>query len=383
MTDYNEYSKDELIEKLKEHDEKEKERKKFKNRLVEKTADGLVNFNLGADLKSHLSKNIDEVRKGKVPSNEQIAELAESIIERIFALTRWRAIIYFLGILPAVLTLIIVFWQTKILHKQTNLIGVQNQKIENQNLLVEQQNKRLDEQTYLEEAGRRSSLIFLLNNISDQISKETKLSSSNTLSKQLTARIIALSQVLKPYKYLENDSLINDPVSLERGQLLLVLLESELADETYDEIFEKANFSYTQLESSKIFNKRIKKANIKKSKFISCRFEGNSLTEINCDECQFINCEFKGNMFSDFQLLDSKFEFTNFEKDSFYFTDFSFSDFLSSDFEDLPVLKASLFFIQFKNQLFLDYEEKQIHGSTGCIYAPTVRFRNEGHGHLS
>ncbi len=35
-------------------------------------------------------------------------------------------------------------------------------------------------------------------------------------------------------------------------------------------------------------------------------------------------------------------------------------------------MKASLFFIQFKNQLFLDYEEKQIYRSTDNIYASAV-----------
>jgi len=37
------------------------------------------------------------------------------------------------------------------------------------------------------------------------------------------------------------------------------------------------------------------------------------------------------------------------------------------------VLKVSLFFRQLKNQLFLDYEEKQIYLSTDSIYAPIVR----------
>ena len=46
------------------------------------------------------------------------------------------------------------------------------------------------------------------------------------------------------------------------------------------------------------------------------------------------------------------------------------------------LMKASLFLTQFKNQLILDYEKKQIYRGTDSIYATTVRFRNEGHRHL-
>lgn len=45
-------------------------------------------------------------------------------------------------------------------------------------------------------------------------------------------------------------------------------------------------------------------------------------------------------------------------------------------------VKASLFFIQFKNQLFLSYEEKQIYRSTNNCNASTVRIGNEGYRHL-
>ncbi|MEN1783714.1 MAG: hypothetical protein AAGF77_01125, partial [Bacteroidota bacterium] len=46
-------------------------------------------------------------------------------------------------------------------------------------------------------------------------------------------------------------------------------------------------------------------------------------------------------------------------------------------------LKASLFFRQFKNQLFLDHEEEQIHRDTDCCDVATVRFRDESDRHLS
>lgn len=46
-------------------------------------------------------------------------------------------------------------------------------------------------------------------------------------------------------------------------------------------------------------------------------------------------------------------------------------------------MKASLFFRQYKNQLFLYHEEELIHGDTDRCEAATVRFGNQGHRHLS
>lgn len=42
--------------------------------------------------------------------------------------------------------------------------------------------------------------------------------------------------------------------------------------------------------------------------------------------------------------------------------------------EDLPLLKAYLFFRQYKNQLFLSYKEKQIYRNTDCCNVAAVRF---------
>ncbi len=42
-------------------------------------------------------------------------------------------------------------------------------------------------------------------------------------------------------------------------------------------------------------------------------------------------------------------------------------------------MKAYLFFIQFKNQLFLDYEEKLVYRSTDRIYASALRLRSQNH----
>lgn len=49
----------------------------------------------------------------------------------------------------------------------------------------------------------------------------------------------------------------------------------------------------------------------------------------------------------------------------------------------LIIVKASLLFGQYKNQLFLYHEEEQIHRNTDRCDVATVRFGYEGHRHLS
>ena len=113
------------------------------------------------------------------------------------------------------------------------------------------QNRRLDQQTYLQEAERRSALVFLFSNVMDAIDKELKddygKDSIRNLSPQLIGRIIALSNRLKPYQYLQGDTLIGRPLSPERGQLLVNLVESQLDALTYQSIFKKASFQAADL----------------------------------------------------------------------------------------------------------------------------------------
>lgn len=131
------------------------------------------------------------------------------------------------------------------------LIYNQNSLIIQQNELMRKQNVRLDQQTYLLEAQRRSSLVFLLGNILESVDRELKedygLNGRRDLSPQLTGQVIALSKSLRPYRYLESDTLIQKALSPERGQLLICLIESRLDISTYDAIFRKSDFSYSDL----------------------------------------------------------------------------------------------------------------------------------------
>jgi len=168
----------------------------------------------------------------------------------------------------------------------------------NQNILFKQQNHRLDQQTYLQEAERRSSLIFLFSNILDKIDDELKVESNKEreLSNQLIGRIIALTEALKPYKYLEKDSLIFSEISPERGQLLLALVNSEISSKSLQKIIWRANLSYADLRGAQLNDIDLSSANLESANFseaslVDADFSGANLknAKFNDAVCRLIN----------------------------------------------------------------------------------------------
>lgn len=136
----------------------------------------------------------------------------------------------------------------------TVLIHNQNKLLIQQNALLERQNIRLDQQTYLQEADRRSSLIFLMGNLLDAMDKELKADGGvpgvRDLSPQLIGRVIALSKSLRPYRYLNGDSLVSRELSPERGQLLLSIVASQIDNSSIRRIFQAADFSFADMKGA-------------------------------------------------------------------------------------------------------------------------------------
>ena len=136
----------------------------------------------------------------------------------------------------------------------TMLLYNQNKLLTQQNLLLQNQNYRLDQQTYLQEADRRSSLIFLMGNLLDAMDRELKSDVGQPgvrdLSPQIIGRVVALSKSLRPYRYLESDSLVGRELSPERGQLLVSIVNSQIDNSSLRRIFQFSDFSYADLQGA-------------------------------------------------------------------------------------------------------------------------------------
>jgi len=133
----------------------------------------------------------------------------------------------------------------------TMLLYNQNKLLTQQNMLLQNQNYRLDQQTYLQEAERRSSLIFLMGNLLDAIDDDLKEDIGQPgvrdLSPQIIGRVVALSKSLRPYRYLESDSLVARELSPERGHLLISLVNSQIDNGSLRRIFQYSDFSFADL----------------------------------------------------------------------------------------------------------------------------------------
>ncbi len=226
---------------------------------------------LGSDLSGSINDLTKEVAEGKVTS-KTIGNVITYFVQRF---TRIGVFLIIASLIPfAIITI-----QTILLHNQNKKIDIQN--------------KRIIQQTYLQEAERRSSLIFLMNNVLDKIDEELSQEKNpkRRLTPQLIGRIISLSKALKPYQYLEKDSIIANPISPERGQLLINLIESKLDSITYIEIFAKADFSYSDLEFVEFPYANLNLINLSFANLSNSNLEGVNFTGANLSNTSFENSD--------------------------------------------------------------------------------------------
>jgi uncharacterized protein YjbI with pentapeptide repeats len=251
------------------------------------------------------------------------------------------------------------------------LMDKQNKLLDAQNELFKLQNLRIDQQTNLEEASRRSTQTFIMGEVLSDLNKELNNidNKEKTISSTLIGRIISLSLAMKPYRYLENDSLIPKPLSPERGQLLITLLNSNMNNEFLKkEILEKANFTYADLTraplsnadleginlshanfsqadvqnvnftNAKLFNSDLSDANLRSANLTSTYFIGANLYNANLDKATLVRTNFKDANLTDAYMSAR----TLFNEVYFYNANLSKISFKNSRLERVDLSKAQL-----------------------------------------
>lgn len=172
------------------------------------------------------------------------------------------------------------------------------------NSLLQEQNIKIEQQTFLQEAERRSSLVFLFSNIMDAVDREISEdfldNNIRDLSPQLIGRIVALSHRLLPYRFLSQDKakLNSRAYSPERGQLLVALLNSDLSIPTYNEIFSRSSFKYSLLDGVSLDDMYMGNLMLDSSSLrnVSMRYtnlEGSSLEYVNFENAVIYGANFK------------------------------------------------------------------------------------------
>ena len=251
-----------------------------------------TNYLVGKGLKKSVKQLYEEIPDQKV-TKDTLAEFTSQLIIRITRI--------------GVFTLMITVIPLLVLSVQTYILNTQN-------TLLLYQNNRLDQQVNLEEGSRRSSLVFLMSNLMDKIGEEANQPNNNgRLSESLISRIISLSQAFRPYRYLENDQLIKQPLSPERGQLLLSLINSNLSIEVYQKIFSKANFSYSDLPGANLVDAFLREINLQYANLEGTNLQGADLDYANISFANLQNSDFKNATLNSSRLVQANLSGANLE----------------------------------------------------------------------
>lgn len=233
---------------------------------------------------------------------------------------------WWLSILVGILLGIGGLATTSLLLRQNRLIDVQNSKIETQNALLEGQ--------------RRSSLVLLLGNLLTEISREIESQKTDidarrldslqnngySLSDPLVGKIASMTQGFLSYKMLVNGRLTKREVSIEKGQLLLALLGSNLDTVTYNKIYRRTAFTNAYLRGSNLSQYYLKgirlgNADLTYSNLTGANFEGATLVGAKLDTANFSRGNFTRCNFSNCSLLNSELKDATFESAEFYAAD--------------------------------------------------------------
>ena len=262
-----------LQDKLDRLEKGKKRKRRFFGWLFKKASTPII----GSKLKRSISNAINEYKEYKTVSVDTVSDVSSNVVWR---LTRIGLFAFFFAILPSSIMII-----------QTWLVVNQNDLVNNQNILVESQ--------------RKSSLVFVMDNVLSDLSNELKSSTSRNVGKPLEARIISLAMAMQPYEYEDAYTGKKKKGSPERGQLLFNLLMSDLGDRSTTDILNAADFTYSdvkkmllgtganlryaRLDYSDFSQAYMPQANLQSAELKYANLEGVNLSESNLKRTSFIN----------------------------------------------------------------------------------------------
>jgi hypothetical protein len=225
-----------------------------------------------------------------------------------------------------------------LLYNQNQLLSNQNEKIDNQNELIQRQ-------MFLEEASRRSSLVVLMSNIMDKVDDEINRQRKPTdtekthykLSASLIGQITALSHSFKPYRYLDDTTLIAKPLSPERGQLLLTITQLPLDTITFNLIYKSATFSQSELKDANLDNSFLQGVNLRDANLF-----GTHLTQANLKNADLQQANLEGAILNKANLSESISAGAIFIGANMFSTDLTKSSFSGANLSGANLSKAKI-----------------------------------------
>ena len=321
-------SKNEQLQSKLDAIEKSKQRKSKVQLCLGRIGLGFV---LGAGLKSSMHQLYKEL-----PNQVKKNTLADVTTHVIWRITR-------IGLFGALIALI----PTLLLWQQNKLLGVQNQKLEDQTKLFEKQNEKIDNQIQLEESNRRGALIVMMSNIMDKVDDELTNDwnddKKRNLSPQLIGRISALSQSFRPYRFWQDSSLIEKPLSPERGQLLLALANSAFDSLAYVNIYRNATFEDSYLHGANLHGANLSGANLREADLLRADLRGAILRGTDLSRVSFIAADLSGANLSKANLSGANLSKVNLSKADLSGANLVKANFRGANLSGANLSKANLY----------------------------------------
>lgn len=263
-------------EALREKMDKVDQRKQRKQERTKKTLTWTWKMFTGASLNKNFNQWFTEFHSQDKVSPSTSAGLLTALVKRFVKVRMLSVILLLFSLIPSLISLYILI-------KQNDLIRTQN-------LLVE--------------GSRRSSYTYQLAAVFDAIDEGFNQKTRN--------RIVSLCNVLKPYKYLDEDGESTVYYSPERTQLLLYLIGSRMTNAQLGALFDNTDFSYCDLRNTNLSGKYLAGINLSHSNLENCELNTANLNNAdfsmtNLTNVQFSNGWAKNTSFRDANLTDAKF----------------------------------------------------------------------------
>ena len=322
---------------------------------------------------------------------EEAMNHGENFVRRLAARYAWfvsikwmvATIIGVLAVFAGLAGSALIFKQNDLIQRQNALLMRQDNKLEAQNLLFEQQNIRIDVQNQLAEAARRATLVFELTSINEKIDelRGNEPDTPVTLPQNLIARIVALSRSLRAYQFIElpstptisnmaaavDDSisarpvLVRKPLSPERGQLLLTIVNANIAN-LADLISAGVDFRSADLRGVFLDEVALDLAILSYTNFSEVYLLTSSFRGAELEGADFSIASMKGTDFSssDQPLIVGRFgrgsSSTNLRSARFFNSQLNNSDFSQADLRNADFRGALLFGVDFSGADMTDVE---------------------------
>jgi uncharacterized protein YjbI with pentapeptide repeats len=179
----------------------------------------------------------------------------------------------------------------------------------------------------------------ILDEVNDELKEDIGVQGVRDISPQLIGRVIALSNSLRPYRYLGSDSLVGRELSPERGFLLLSIVNSEIDKSSLRRIYKSADFSYSDL----------KKAILSGEYLAGINLTGADLSEARMDEANLQNANLSEAELNDAILVRANLRDVRLRNTQMRRASMESADLRGANLSDADLWKANLTSVNFEN----------------------------------